>query len=95
VISGINGGNCILSSMAKIRVEAGQIDGAEVLGNKGSYICYFRGKSAEWGGEQVVLSSSRQPYEPRVFKSVDGAIAELNRIGLTEILVKTINKQSS
>lgn len=95
MISGINRGNCILSSMAKIRVQAGHINGAEVHGNKGSYIVYFSGKSAEWGGEPIVLSSSRQPYEPRVFKSVDGAIAELNRIGLTEILVKTKNQHIS
>ena len=42
----------------------------------------------EWKGEPLVLSSSRQPYEARIFKSLDGAIAELLRIGLTEASIK-------
>ncbi|WP_281546861.1 hypothetical protein [Pseudoalteromonas sp. PAR1] len=88
MISGINGGNCILSSMAKSRVESNMIDGAEVIGSKGNYVVVFKGSAAEWNEKPVVLSSSRQPYEPRIFKSLDGAIAELNRIGLHEIAVK-------
>jgi hypothetical protein len=88
MISGIDGGNCILSSMAKTRVESNMIDGAEVVGTKGSYIVTFKGDSAEWKGKSVVLSSSRQPYEPRIFKSLDGAIAELTRIGIKEASVK-------
>jgi len=97
MMSGIDGGNCILSSMAKTRVESNMIDGAEVVGTKGSYIVTFKGNSAEWKGnsaewkgKSIVLSSSRQPYEPRVFKSLDGAIAELTRIGLNEASVKII-----
>ena len=90
MMSGIDGGNCILSSMAKTRVESNMIDGAEVVGNKGSYIVTFKGNAAEWKGKSIVLSSSRQPYEPRIFKSLDGAIAELTRIGLNEASVKII-----
>ena len=91
MMSGIDGGNCILSSMAKIRVESNMIDGAEVVGTKGRYIVSFIGNAAEWEGKSIVLSRSRQPYEPRVFKSLDGAIAELTRIGLNEASVKIIN----
>jgi len=93
MISGINGGNCILSSMAKTRVESNMINKAEVVGNKGNYQVVFHGSTAEWDGKPIALSSSRQPYEPRVFKSIDGAISELLRIGLTEASVKiTANK---
>jgi hypothetical protein len=90
MMSGIDGGNCILSSMAKTRVESNMINGAEVVGTKGSYIVTFKGNDAEWKGKSIVLSSSRQPYEPRIFKSLDGAIAELTRIGLNEASVKII-----
>ena len=90
MISGINGGNCILSSMAKERVTSGILDRAQIVGFKGEYTVIFDGK--EWKGEPLVLSSSRQPYEARVFKSLDGAIAELQRIGLTEASIKIINK---
>ncbi|WP_440874824.1 hypothetical protein [Thalassotalea sp. PLHSN55] len=90
MMSGIDGGNCILSSMAKTRVESNMIDGAEVVGTKGSYIVTFKGNAAEWEDKSIVLSSSRQPYEPRIFKSLDGAIAELTRIGLNEASVKII-----
>lgn len=89
MMSGIDGGNCILSSMAKTRVESNMINGAEIVGTKGSYIVTFKG-NAEWKGKSIVLSSSRQPYEARVFKSLDGAIAELTRIGLNEASVKII-----
>ena len=78
MISGINGGNCILSSMAKERV-------------KGEYTVVFNG--SEWGGEPLVLSSSRQPYEARIFKSLDGALAELLRVGLTEASIKITDSE--
>jgi hypothetical protein len=86
MISGINGGQCILSSMAKARVKEGIIDQAIILGKKGGYIVVFDG--VEWNGEPLVLSSSRQPYEARVFKSLDGALAELLRTGLAEASIK-------
>ena len=44
---------------------------------------------------EIVLSSSRQPYEPRIFKSLDGAIAELSRIGISEASVKIIEEKSN
>lgn len=89
MISGINGGNCILSSMAKARVKEGIIDKAQIVGKKGEYKVVFDG--SEWNGEPFVLSSSRQPYEARIFKSLDGALAELLRIGITEASIKIID----
>ncbi len=79
-MSGINGGNYILSNMAKGRVEQGWFDGAYIKGTDSSYIVYFEGNNSEWNGEPLVLSSSRNPYEPRIFKSIDGAVSELKRI---------------
>lgn len=76
--------------MAKTRVESKMIDSAEVVGSKGNYIVKFIGNAADWDGKPIVLSSSRQPYEPRIFKSLDGAIAELSRIGLSEANVRII-----
>ena len=93
MISGVNGGNCILSSMAKERVISGILDSAQIVGFKGEYTVIFDG--TEWNGKLLVLSSSRQPYEARVFKSLDGAIAELQRIGLTEASIKIINKSDN
>lgn len=93
MISGINGGNCILSSMAKERVRSGILDRAQIVGFKGEYTVIFDG--SEWNGKPLVLSSSRQPYEARVFKSLDGAIAELQRIGLTEASIKIINQSDN
>lgn len=93
MISGINGGNCILSSMAKERVTSGILDRAQIVGFKGEYTVIFDG--TEWNGKLLVLSSSRQPYEARMFKSLDGAIAELQRIGLTEASIKIINKSDN
>lgn len=92
-ISGLNGGNCILSSMAKERVKSSILDQAEIVGFKGEYTVFFNGSN--WGGEPLVLSSSRQPYEARIFKSLDGAIAELLRIGLNEASIKIINKSDN
>lgn len=69
MISGLNGGNFILSSMAKERVKSGLLDRATIEGSKGEYTVIFDG--SEWEGKPLVLSSSRQPYEARVFKSID------------------------
>lgn len=93
MISGLNGGNCILSSMAKERVKSGILDQAQILGCKGYYTVFFNG--TEWNGKPLVLSSSRQPYEARIFKSLDGAIAELLRIGLTEASIKITAKSDN
>lgn len=90
MISGPNNGNCILSSMAKERVKSGILDQALIVGFKGGYSVFFDG--TEWNAEPLVLGSSRQPYEARIFKSVDGAIAELLRIGLTEARIKITKK---
>lgn len=93
MISGLNGGNFILSSMAKERVKSGLLDRATIEGSKGEYTVIFDG--SEWEGKPLVLCSSRQPYEARVFKSIDGAAAELLRIGLSEASVKNITKSKT
>lgn len=90
MISGMNAGNYILSSMVKERVKSRVIKHAQILGNRSAYKVVFDG--SEWNGEPLVLSSSRQPYEPRIFKSLDGALAELLRIGLTEASIKITEK---
>ncbi|MEF1312025.1 hypothetical protein QTO01_18210 [Vibrio mytili] len=51
MISGLNGGNCILSSMAKERVKSGILDQAQVVGCKGEYTVVFNGM--EWNGEPL------------------------------------------
>lgn len=83
----INSENYILSSMAKDKVRKGSVDSARIRGSKGRYTISFTNSHSH--DQSLTLSSSRQPYEPRVFKSVDGAIAELQRIGLTEVFVTT------
>lgn len=87
MISGIDGSNCILESMAKIRVECKMIDKAKIVGTKNRYVVKFYGKNSEWNGKQLVLCSSRNPYEPRVFKSLDGAVSQLSRIGLDKLKI--------
>ncbi|MGJ0629209.1 hypothetical protein [Xenorhabdus bovienii] len=93
MISGLNGGNFVLSSMAKERVKSGLLDRATIEGSKGEYTVIFDG--SEWEGKPLVLSSSRQPYEARVFKSIDGAAAELLRIGLSEASIKNTTKSNN
>ena len=88
MISGINGSNCILESMARARVEESIIERARIIGGTGHYTVEFYGSCSEWKGEQLVLCSSRNPYKPRVFKSLDGAVSQLNRIGLTKLTVE-------
>lgn len=81
-ISGFNGTQNILSSMAKLRVEQGIITKAKIIGDKGQYKIHFTNPEAQWNEQDLVLSSTRDPYEPKYFKSLDGAIADLKRIGL-------------
>ena len=64
-----------------------------IEGSKGEYTVIFDG--SEWEGKPLVLSSSRQPYEARVFKSIDGAAAELLRIGLSEASIKNTTKSNN
>jgi len=85
MISGYNGGGFILSSMARVRIEKKLIDKARIVGMAKSYTIEFYGSSGEWGGKQLFLGSSREPYKPRVFKSLDGAVSELSRIGLNQL----------
>jgi len=84
-ISGINGTNNILSSQAKGRVENGMIDKAVIYRSNHEYFIQFDGPNSDWKGEKLVLCSVREPYEYRKFKTIDGAVAECQRIGITEI----------
>lgn len=93
MMSGLDGGNFILSSMAKERVRSGLLDRATIQGSKGEYTVIFDG--LEWEGKPLVLCSSRQPYEARLFKSIDGAVAELMRIGLSEASIKNTTKSNN
>lgn len=92
MMSGLDGGNFILSSMAKERVRSGLLDRATIQGSKGEYTVIFDG--SEWEAKPLVLCSSRQPYKARVFKSIDGAAAELLRIGLSEASIKNTTKSN-
>ncbi|EBL5805279.1 hypothetical protein EDK57_20395 [Salmonella enterica] len=92
MMSGLDGGNFILSSMAKERVKSGILDRATIEGSKGGYTVIFDG--SEWEGKPLVLCSSRQPYKARVFKSIDGAAAELLRIGLSDASIKNTTKSN-
>lgn len=86
-ISGINGLRNILSSSAKLRVENSMISHAVLKPVNEGYVIEFENNGApvEWKGENLVLCSSRNPYEPRVFKSIDGAVSEAKRIGVKGI----------
>lgn len=84
-ISGLNSSGCILSSMAKTHLEKGWFDGACIKGKDNNFIIFFTGKDADWDRKSLILSSSRNPFEPRIFKSIDGAASELSRIGIQEI----------
>lgn len=87
-ISGINGGNSILCSMAKSRFEQGWLEEAYITGRDNQFIICFSGEGVKWNGLPLVLSSTRNPYEPRVFKSIDGAMSELLRIGFKTVEIR-------
>lgn len=83
--SGINGTNNIMSSQAKLRVQAGMIDTAVITRVEDGYVIKFAGENSNWNSESLILSSARDPYVPRVFKSIDGAVSESERIGIKKI----------
>lgn len=76
-----------MSSIAKIRLKEGIIEGAKILRIGDTYRVLFTGEGAIWKGENLVLSSARQPYEARVFKSIDGAMSTIERIGIKTALI--------
>ena len=84
-ISGINGTSNIISSQAKLRVQAGMIDTAVIARVEGGYVIKFEGDNSDWKGEGLLLSSARDPYVPRLFKSIDGAVSEAERTGVKGI----------
>jgi len=87
VISGLNGSNCILTGIAKIRVKNKMIERAEIVGTKGDYVVEFYGKCAEWNGKPVVLCSQRDPCKPKRFRSLDGAVSQISEIGLDRLSI--------
>ena len=52
-ISGINGTQNILSSMAKIRVEQGIITTAKIIGDKGRYEIHFTNPDDLYSGQRA------------------------------------------
>lgn len=86
-ISGFNGGNGIISVNAKLRLEKGWFDGACITGTDKQFVVSFTGKDADWKGQPLFLCSSRNPHEPRIFRSIDGAVSELARIGISNVRV--------
>lgn len=81
-ISGINCSQSILSSMAKNRVEQGIITTARIIKDKDRYKIHFTNPEAKWNEQDLILCSTRDPTEPKTFRSFDDALAELKRIRL-------------
>jgi len=86
-LSGIDGSNYIMSSIARLRYETGIIEGAKIIKTKDNYNVQFTGERAVWNGSNLVLSSADKPYEARVFKSVDDAISATKEIGLKDEVI--------
>lgn len=76
-----------MSSIARLRIEAGMIEGAEIIKIEDVFRVQFTGRGAQWKGENLVLSSARQPYEARAFKSIDGAMSAIEKIGLKTAII--------
>ncbi|EBD9051827.1 hypothetical protein I4548_33270 [Klebsiella michiganensis] len=74
-----------MSSQAKLRVQAGMIDNAVITRVEDGYVIIFAGANSDWNGENLILCSAREPYLPRIFKSIDGAVSEAERIGVKGI----------
>lgn len=49
---------------------------------RGNYSVLFTNPEALWERKPVVLSSARNPYEPKAFKSLDGAVSDIERASL-------------
>ena len=61
------------------------IDNAVITRVEDGYVIIFAGANSDWNGENLILSSAREPYLPRIFKSIDGAVSEAERIGVKGI----------
>jgi hypothetical protein len=83
--SGIDGSNCIPIGMAKVRAESGIFTQAEIIGVKGDYRIRFVNPEALWNGEALMLSSSRAMHTPKIFKSLDGAVADLKALKISKV----------
>jgi len=94
MISGINGTNLVLEAMVKVRIEKGMINRASIVKGEHGYIVQFYGPAAEWNGEPIVLCSARNPYEPRQFKSLDGAASQVSKIGFDDISITAVSSKT-
>jgi hypothetical protein len=91
MISGLNGTNCITTAIARTRVESNIITSALIIGTKNDFKVCFDNDAAQWNGQNLYLSRSRQPFEPRIFKTIDGAMSEIIRVGLNTAVVRVGN----
>ena len=94
MISGINGTNLVLEAMAKARIDKGMIDRASIVKGENGYMVQFYECAAEWDGKPLILCSARNPYEPRQFKSLDGAVSLVSKIGLGNIEVTALSSKT-
>ncbi|MEQ9039402.1 MAG: hypothetical protein RIE24_13720 [Silicimonas sp.] len=94
MILGLNGTNLVLESMVKARIEKGIINQARIVKGEHGYTVQFYGPAAEWNGEPIVLCSARNPYEPRQFKSLDGAVSQISRIGFDNINITAVSSET-
>ena len=60
--SGINGTNNIMSSQAKLRVQAGMIDNAVITRVEDGYVIIFAGENSDWNGENLCILETRRHY---------------------------------
>ncbi len=90
MISGINGTNLVLEAMVKVRIEKRLINRASIVKGEHGYTVQFYGPAAEWDGEPIVLCSARNPYEPRQFRSLDGAVSQVSKIGFDNIAITAV-----
>ena len=81
-VTGINGNKFILRSTAKVRFEAGFIDGADIINIENIYIIKFTGKGAICDGENLALCSSLDTSKAKIFETFDEAMAVVKLIGI-------------
>lgn len=79
----------IIATFAKRLSEEGRFYSSTVVGVKNKYRVIFNPLFKRDPTPAYALCSSRNPYEARVFKSVTGAVNELNRLGFNDCMVVT------
>ena len=76
----------IIATFAKRLSEEGRYYSTTVVGVKNKYILIFK-PLFHRNNPEYVLCSSRNPHEARIFKSITGAVNELNRLGFNDCMV--------